>query len=71
MVAFTNEPTEDELRQRFRKVSDEKLREYGEAAKYMCSPEANFGQSPRECYVRSLKVAREVWAERHPNSARA
>ena len=57
---------ENELREHYRKMSDAKLREHGEAAKYMCCPEANMGRPPRECFVTALRVAREVWRERHP-----
>jgi hypothetical protein len=37
----------DELRTRLRKMSDEELRKFGEAAKYMVSPRANMGKPPR------------------------
>jgi hypothetical protein len=51
---------------RYRKMSDEKLREMGEAARYMCSPKANMGKPPRECFVKQLQILRELWRERHP-----
>jgi hypothetical protein len=58
--------SEDQLRERYRKMSDEKLREMGEAARYMCSPKANMKKPPRQCFVDQLRIAREVWRERHP-----
>jgi hypothetical protein len=47
-------------------MSDEKLREQGEAARYMCSPKANMGKAPRQCFIDQLRIATEVWRERHP-----
>jgi hypothetical protein len=58
--------SEDALRERFRKMDDAKLREMGEAARYMCTPGANLGKPPRDCFVQQLRIAREVWCERHP-----
>jgi hypothetical protein len=56
MVAFSNDPTDDELRERHQKMTDETLCECGGAAKFMCSPEANFGQ-PRGSGTRSAGFA--------------
>jgi hypothetical protein len=64
-VELSNED-EDSLRERYRRMSDEKLREQGEAARYMCSPAANLGKPPRECFVKQLQILRELWRERHP-----
>jgi hypothetical protein len=33
--------SDDQLRERYRKMDDAKLREMGEAARYMCTPGAN------------------------------
>jgi hypothetical protein len=57
---------EKELRERYRKMDDAALLRSGRAAKYMISPEANFGRPPRDCFVQQLRIAREVWLERHP-----
>jgi hypothetical protein len=56
----------EELRQRLRKMSDEKLREYGEAARYMCSPRAMLGKPPLPVYVIQLEEATAEWRRRHP-----
>jgi hypothetical protein len=58
--------SEDALRERFRKMNDVKLREMGEAARYMCTRGANLGKPPRECFVKQLQILRELWRERHP-----
>jgi hypothetical protein len=39
-------------------MSDEELRKFGEAAKYMVSPRANMGKPPREVFVIQLEEAR-------------
>lgn len=39
-----------ELRARLINMSDEKLREFGEAARYMVSPQANMGKPPLPIY---------------------
>jgi hypothetical protein len=33
---------------------------------YMCSPEANLGQPPRESFVIQLEEARKEWKRRNP-----
>jgi hypothetical protein len=58
--------SDDQLRERYRKMDDAKLREMGEAARYMCTPGANLGKPPRQCFVDQLRIATEVWRERHP-----
>ena len=35
----------DALRTRLRKMSDEELREFGKAARYMVSPDSKYGQA--------------------------
>jgi hypothetical protein len=42
---------------RLRKMTDAELVRWGKAARYMCTPEANRGQSPREEFVIQLKEA--------------
>jgi hypothetical protein len=42
-----------------------KLRLFGEAARYMCSPEANYGP-PCEVPILQLGEARAEWRRRHP-----
>ena len=56
----------DDLRARLRKMSDKKLREFGEAARYMTSPKANMGKPPLLDYVLQLQEATLEWRRRHP-----
>ena len=56
----------DELRSRLIKMSDEKLREFGEAARYMCSPRAMLGKPPLPVYVIQLEEATAEWRHRYP-----
>ena len=41
----------ESLRARLRKMNDQELRRFGLAARFMCSPDAYFGQSPRRTFV--------------------
>jgi hypothetical protein len=62
----TNSPIDvDELRERFRRITDEQLLAFGKAARYMCTPKANLGQPPREPFVIQLREARAEWRRRH------
>jgi len=54
------------LRERLQKMSDEQLVKFGKAARYMCSPEAYFGEGPRKEFVIQLDEARAEWRRRHP-----
>jgi cold shock CspA family protein len=54
------------LRTRLRKMSDQELLRFGQAAKFMCLPEANFGKPPRQVFVIQLEEAREEWKRRNP-----
>ena len=56
-------------RERLRKMSEAELLRFGKAAKFMCSPEANRGKPPRECFVIQLNEARKEWLRRHPKAA--
>jgi len=51
-----------------RKMSDEELREFGKAARYMVSPGANMGKPPLPTFVLQLEEARAEWRRRHPQS---
>jgi hypothetical protein len=46
------------LRTRLRKMSDQELRNFGEAARYMVSPTANTGKPPLPSFVLQLEEAR-------------
>lgn len=42
----SDEPVDvDELRERFRRVTDDEILAYGNATQYMCSPKANCGRT--------------------------
>ena len=56
----------DALRTRLRKMSDEELREFGKAARYMVSPGASMGKPPLPAFVLQLQEARAEWRKRHP-----
>ena len=54
----------DELRTRLRKISDEELRKFGKAARYMVSPTANMGNHRCRAFVLQLEEARAEWRRR-------
>jgi hypothetical protein len=54
------------LRARLRKMSDEELRKFGKAARYMISPTANMGKAPLPTFVLQLEEARAEWRRKHP-----
>jgi hypothetical protein len=55
----------DALRTRLRKMSDEQLQKFGEAAKYMVSSTVNMGKPPLPTFVVQLEEARAEWRQRH------
>ena len=60
-VGFSSNETEidlEGLRTRLRKMNDAELLRFGQAAKSMCSPDAYFGQPPRQAFVIQLEEAR-------------
>lgn len=59
----------DALRTRLRKMSDEDLRKFGKAARYMVSPTANMGKSPLPDFVLQFEEARAEWRRRHPKES--
>jgi hypothetical protein len=54
----------DQLRERLAKMNGAELLRFGNAAKFMCSPQANFGDSPRESFVVQLREAQQEWRRR-------
>jgi hypothetical protein len=56
----------EEFRARIHKFSDEKLREYVEAARYMCSPKGNFGKPPMPAHAIQLEECTAEWRRRFP-----
>jgi hypothetical protein len=61
----------DALRTRLRKMSDEELRQFGKAARYMVLPQANMGKAPLATFVLQLEEARAEWRRRHPHPPNA
>jgi hypothetical protein len=55
----------DGLRTRLRKISDEELRKFAAAARYMVSPTANMGRPPLPDFVLQLEEARVEWRRRY------
>jgi hypothetical protein len=68
MYQFAQENVDDivEYRLRIQKMDNPALLRQGLAAKYMCSPGANHGQAPRQCFVIHLDECRKEWRKRHP-----
>jgi hypothetical protein len=48
-------------------MSDEELRKFGKAARYMVSPTANMGKPPLPTFVLQLEEARAEWRKRRPD----
>jgi len=61
-----NEIDLEGLRTRLRKMSDQELLRFGQAAKSIRSPDAYFGQSPRQVFIVQLEEARAEWKRRNP-----
>ena len=53
-------------RAKLRKLSDGVLIRQGKAARFMCSPAANFGKPPRDEFVIGVWLCKEEWRRRHP-----
>lgn len=53
------------LRQCLRAMPETELLRFGQAVKYMCSPEANYAP-PRAVFIVQLMEARAEWRRRHP-----
>jgi hypothetical protein len=47
-------------------MDDRMLKQWGEAAARLCSPESNRGAPPREVFVVQLREARAEWRRRYP-----
>ncbi len=54
------------LRFQGRKMSDEELLRFGQAAKFMCSPKPNIGKPPLRESVIQFETARTEWRRRFP-----
>jgi len=64
-------PEPQEVRARLRKMTDQELLEFGQAALFMCSPGANMSLPPREPFVVQLEEARSEWKERQGKGLRS
>jgi len=42
-------------------MTDAQLPEFGKAARYMCSPNANMGKAPQDLFVIQLNEVRAEW----------
>ena len=69
-LAGENELDLEALRTKLRRMSDDALNSFGQAARYMCSPVANHGRKPRRVFVIQLREAVKEWRRRRPGSAR-
>ena len=58
----------ERLRVRLRTMTDEQLRQFGKAGRYMISPYANNGKPPLEAFVIQWQEARAEWRRRYPKS---
>ena len=68
-VGFSGTESElnlESLRARLHKMTDTELLRFGRAAKSMSSPDAYFGQRPRQTFVIQLEEARKEWQRRCP-----
>ena len=54
----------DNERARLRKMSDEELIREGQAARFLCAPNQNFGKPPREQFVIAPRLCKEEWRQR-------
>ena len=57
--------TDEELHNEFAKLTDAQLIETGRMLKDFAKPQPG-DRGPDENWSRQLKIAREVWRERHP-----
>jgi hypothetical protein len=65
-VARDNVDDIEKYRLRIQKMDDPVLLRQGLAAKYMCSPGADHGKAPRQCFVIHLEECRAEWRRLHP-----
>ena len=59
----------EQIRARLRKMTKSQLKRYGKDLVFLCSPERNNGQIPREAFVIQLEEAREEWWRRKQERA--
>jgi hypothetical protein len=56
----------EQVRERLRDMTDQELLRFGQAARNLCSPEANMAGPPRQESVIQLYEARAEWRRRFP-----
>ena len=61
----TNPENLEQIRERLRKMSDVKLRKFGNAAAHLADPRNNHGK-PNPAFRVQLDEARAEWRRRHP-----
>ncbi len=66
--AGESEPDLEQLRKRLQRMSDQELKRFGSAARYMCSPKANAGKPPRQTFMIQLQEAQAEWRLRRVES---
>jgi hypothetical protein len=59
----------EELRERFRRMTNDQLLRYEKTAAYMCTPKANLDHPPREAFLVQLGETRSEWRRRKCVSA--
>jgi hypothetical protein len=57
----------ESLCSRLRRMNDEELLRFGQAAKFMCSPKANMEKPPPKEFIIQLETVRTEWRRRFPN----
>jgi hypothetical protein len=57
----------EEFCKHLKTMPETELLRFGQVAKYMCSPESNYGP-PREVFVIQLRESRAEWRRRHQKS---
>jgi len=66
MSEFTGESLDvEQLKERLRRMSDDELVRFGEAACYMCSPKANLNKPALPIFALQLDEVRAEWRRRN------
>jgi hypothetical protein len=56
--------TIEAIRARLQKMDDDQLHRHGQAAAFLCAPDANHGKPPRENFVIQLIECQAEWKRR-------
>jgi hypothetical protein len=68
-IAIQTDIDLEQLRARLHKMTDSELRCFGRAARFICSPGANLGKPPRECFVIQFEETRAEWRRKKQGKA--